>query len=129
MCSLFTNMSVSRIPNNAVLKIDREGTGDVMSSKFEKDEINYDVEFKGTDIRLLFSQYHLEIVRWPTAEKQDDDMYNNKHSKKTCVMNLLKSFLEETQKTKIAIETMPPPPLELSDLFCKIFLGDWKSDG
>lgn len=72
MCSLFANMSVRRIPSNAVVKNEREGTctGDVKYSKFENEEINYDVKIKGKYIRLLFSQYQLEIVRWHTAEKR-----------------------------------------------------------
>lgn len=70
-------MSVSRIPSDAVVKNDREGTctSNVKYSKLENEEINYDVKIKGIDIRLLFSQYQLELVRWHTAEK-DDDKYN-----------------------------------------------------
>lgn len=40
-------MSVSRISKNTVVKIDREGTGVVKSSKFEIDETIYDVEIEG----------------------------------------------------------------------------------
>lgn len=69
MCSLLTNVSVSRISNNTVVNIDGEGTGVVKSSKFENDETIYNVKIEGIDICLPYSQYRLEIVRWPTAKK------------------------------------------------------------
>lgn len=47
-------MSVSRIPNNTVVKIDGEGTDAVKSSKFEIDETIYDVEIERDQYLFAF---------------------------------------------------------------------------